>query len=104
MLLEEGMNEINLVNQTTTFIQQLFNINTYLKLHGKLNIIEIWGYKLPQNIANIRANIAMRFKTEDFTDMLNFFSSLELELKTKSTLDVNSYTQAQFRNFSASLR
>ena len=104
MILEEGMNEINLINQTTTFIQQLFNINTYLKLNGQLNIIEIWGYKLPQNIANTRANIAMRFKTDDFCDMLNFFSNLELELKTKNTLDVNSYTQAQFRNFSASLR
>lgn len=104
MILEEGMNEINLINQTSTFIQQLFNINTYLKLYGQLNVIEIWGYKLPQNIANSRASIAMRFKTEDFSDMLNFFSTLELELKTKNTLDVNSYTQAQFRNFSASLR
>jgi DNA polymerase III subunit delta len=104
MILEEGMNEINLINQTSTFIQQLFNISTYLKLYGQLNVIEIWGYKLPQNIANTRASIAMRFKTEDFSDMLNFFSTLELELKTKNTLDVNSYTQAQFRNFSASLR
>ncbi len=104
MILEEGMNEINLINQTSTFIQQLFNINTYLKLYGQLNVIEIWGYKLPQNIANSRASIAMRFKTEDFSDMFNFFSTLELELKTKNTLDVNSYTQAQFRNFSASLR
>jgi len=104
MILEEGMNEINLINQTSTFIQQLFNINTYLRLYGQLNVIEIWGYKLPQNIANTRASIAMRFKTEDFSDMLNFFSTLELELKTKNTLYVNSYTQAQFRNFSASLR
>ena len=104
MILEEGMSEISLINQTTTFIQQLFLINTYLKLNGQLNIIEIWGYKLPQNIANARASIAMRFKTDDFTQMLNFFSTLELELKTKSTLDINSYTQAQFRNFSASLR
>jgi DNA polymerase-3 subunit delta len=104
MLLEEGMNEINLINQTSSFIQQLFNINTYLKLYGQLNIIEIWGYKLPQNIANTRASIAMRFKTEDFSNMLNYFGTLELELKTKNTLDINSYTQAKFRNFSASLR
>ncbi|MEA3498866.1 MAG: DNA polymerase III subunit delta [Campylobacterota bacterium] len=104
MLLEEGMNEINLINQTTSFIQQLFNINTYLKLNGQLNIVEIWGYKLPQNIANTRASIAMRFKQEQFLEMLNFFQTLELELKTKNTLDTNSYTQAQFRNFSANLR
>ncbi|MGB5866287.1 MAG: DNA polymerase III subunit delta [Arcobacteraceae bacterium] len=104
MILEEGMNEINLINQTTTFIQQLFTINSYLKLHGQLNIIEIWGYKLPTNIANIRASIAMKFNNDKFIEMLNFFSNLELELKTKKGLDLNSYTQACFRNFSASLR
>jgi len=104
MILEEGMNEINLVNQTTSFVQQLFNINTYLKLNGQLNIIEIWGYKLPTNIANTRANIAIKFTNDDFKNMLNFFSSLELDLKTRKGLEINSYTQAQFRNFSASLR
>lgn len=104
MILEEGMNEINLINQTTTFIQQLFNINSYLKLHGQLNIIEIWGYKLPANIANTRASIAMKFNNDEFLRMLNYFSNLELELKTKKGLEINSYTQACFRNFSASLR
>jgi len=104
MLLEEGLNEINLVNQTTSFLQQLFNINTYLKLNGQLNIVEIWGYKLPTNIANARASIAMKFTAEDFKRMFNFFADLELDLKTRKGLDINSYTQAQFRNFSASLR
>ncbi len=104
MILEEGMNEINLINQTTSFVQQLFNINTYLKLHGQLNVLEIWGYKLPINIANTRAAIAMKFKQDDFLTMLEFFQNLELELKTKSSLDINSYTQASFRKFSASLR
>ena len=104
MILEEGMNEINLTNQTTSFIQQLFSINSYLKLNGQLNILEIWGYKLPINIANKRASIAMKFKQDEFLKMLDFFLNLELELKTKKYLELNSYTQAQFRNFSVSLR
>lgn len=104
MILEEGINEINLINQTTSFIQQLFNINSYLKLNGQLNILEIWGYKLPINIANTRASIAMKFNQNEFLKMLDFFLNLELELKTKKYLDLNSYTQAQFRNFSVSLR
>lgn len=104
MLLEEGMNEINLINQSISYLQQLFNINTYLKLNGQLNIIEIWGYKLPTNIANTRASIAMKFTNDDFIRMFNFFSTLELDLKTRKGLDINSYTQASFRNFSASLR
>jgi len=105
MLLEEGMNEVYLVNQTTAFIQQLFTINSYLKLYGKLDILEIWGYKLPSNIANTRASLATKFtKQEEFTRMLEFFQDLELDLKTKTNLDTNSFTQSSFRNFSASLR
>jgi len=104
MLLDEGLNEIALVNQTTSFIQQLFNINTYLKLYGNLNIKEIWGYNLPKPIAQSRANIAIKYKTEQLSQMLEFFLNLELELKTKNRLDTNSYTQSSFRNFSEILR
>lgn len=104
MMLEEGMNEVQLINQTLSFIQQLFNINTYIKLYGKLDIIEIWGYKLPAPIANARANVAMKYNQFDILRMLEFFQNLELNLKTKSNLEINSYTQASFRNFSASLR
>jgi hypothetical protein len=46
----------------------------------------------------------MKFKSEEFKEMLNFFLNLELELKTKKGLEINSYTQASFRKFSASLR
>ncbi len=105
MLLEEGMNEVYLINQTVSFIQQLFTINSYLKLYGKLDILDIWGYKLPNNIANTRASIAAKFtRQEDFLGMLEFFQEVELELKTKTNLESNAFVQSSFRNFSASLR
>ncbi len=104
MLLEEGINEMQLLNQTISYIQLLFNINTYVKLYGKLDIIEIWGYNCPKHIANQKANIAVRYHQEHFLKMLEFFQEVELNLKTKSNLDINSYLQACFRNFSATLR
>ena len=103
-LLEEGINEVYLVNQITTFIQQLFTINSYLKLYGTLDIIQIWGYPLPKDIANARAAIAVKFKQEQFSLMLEYLLNLELELKSSKIVDINIYTQASIRNFSANLR
>lgn len=104
MILEEGMNEIQLVIQTNNFLQQLFMIHSYLAVHQTLDIKAIWGYDLPKDIAHTRATIASKFSQKDFREMFNFFAHLELDLKTKTHLERNSYTQAQFRKFSASLR
>jgi len=98
-ILEEGINEIQLITRITGFVQQLFMINSYLKLHGTLNIKEIWGYPLPKNIANTQANLATKYKREDFLYMLNFLQDLELELKSSKIDDANAYVQAKLRNF-----
>ena len=98
-ILEEGINEIQLITRITGFVQQLFMINSYLKLHGTLNIKEIWGYPLPKNIANTQANLATKYKKEDFLYMLNFLQDLELELKSSKIDDANAYVQAKLRNF-----
>jgi DNA polymerase III subunit delta len=103
-LLEEGVNEIYLVNQITSFVQQLFTINTYLKLYGTLDIVQIWGYPLPKNIAQQRANISVKFKLKQFTLMLDYLLNLELELKSSKIPDANAYIQASLRNFSTTLR
>jgi DNA polymerase-3 subunit delta len=100
-ILEEGVNEIYLINQMTSFVQQLFTINTYLKLYGNLDILKIWGYPLPQDIAKQRANIAMRYTQNQYTSMLKQLLTLELELKSGKTIDTNSYIQAYIRKFSA---
>jgi len=98
-ILEEGINEIQLITRITGFVQQLFMINSYLKLHGTLNIKEIWGYPLPKNIANKQASLATKYKKEDFLYMLNFLQDLELELKSSKIDDANAYVQAKLRNF-----
>jgi len=99
LLLDEGINEILLLNRITAFAQNLFMINTYLKLHGNLNIKEIWGYPLPKQIAEQQASIATKFKKEDYTYMLNYLLELELELKSSKIADINSYFQSKIRIF-----
>lgn len=98
-LLEEGINEIYLLGRITSFTQNLFMINSYLKLYGNLNIKEIWGYPLPKQIAEQQASIATKFKRDDFLYMLNFLQELELELKSSKIPDLNGYLQAKLRVF-----
>jgi len=98
-LLEEGMNEVAFVSRITNFVQMLFMINSYLKLYGNLNIIEIWGYPLPQKIAQKQASIAQRFQKEDFLSMLTFLQQLEFELKFTKVIDLNTHLQSKLRIF-----
>jgi len=98
-LLDEGINEIQLLSRIIAFTQNLFMINTYLKLNGNLNIKEIWGYPLPKQIAEQQALLATKFKKEDYIYMLNFLLDLELELKSSKIADINSYFQSKIRIF-----
>jgi len=98
-LLDEGINEVQLVTRISQYIQMLFMVNSYLKLHGQLDIKAIWGYNLPNPMAQKYANISMQFKQEDYCFMLDFMSELELELKSGKVIDLNSYTQAKIRTF-----
>ena len=98
-ILEEGINEVQLVTRIMQHAQMLFMVNSYLRMHGELNIKEIWGYNLPKQIAQGYANIAMKFKQEDFTYMFNYLSELELELKSGKVIDLNAYTQSKIRIF-----
>lgn len=98
-LLEEGMNEVALVSRITGFVQTLFMINSYLKLNGTLNILEIWGFPLPQKIANRQAELAKKFQKDDFSSMLLFLQELELKLKSGKLIDLNSYLQSKLRIF-----
>ncbi len=103
-ILEEGINEIYLINKITSFVQQLFTINSYLKLYGTLDVIQIWGYPLPKNIANERASIAVKFKHQQFIEILEQLLHLELDLKSSKITDSNAYIQAHIRKLSATIR
>jgi len=103
MLLEEGVNEIYIVNQITTFIQQLFMISSYARTHSTINPIEILGYNPPKHIWEAKSKLAINIKPKEFLKMLDFILNLELELKTIK-VDIALYLEANLRKFTALFR
>jgi DNA polymerase-3 subunit delta len=103
-ILEEGMNEIYLLNQVTAFVQQLFMIASYARSFGQPNAKEILGFVPPKQVWEKRARLAIGIKLEKYLDMLEFLNETELHLKTMSALDGNSYLQASLRKLSTIIR
>lgn len=104
LLLEEGMNEIYLLNQVTSFVQQLFMISSYARIHGTANAKEILGFIPPKNIWEKKSRLAINIKPELFLEILDFLLKVELELKSSKVGDINLYLQACLRKISVLIR
>ncbi len=103
-LLESGTNEIYLINQITTYIQQLFMISSYARTIGQPNSKEIFGFMLPKPIWEKKARLAISIKPQKYLDMLEFILNLELELKSSKIDQPKLYLQAMLRKFSVHFR
>ncbi len=99
-LLEEGANEVYLINQITSFVWQLYMFNSFIKINGYINSSDILGYKLPKTIEDERAKLAIKFQPEDYLKILNYLFEIELKLKSSSNIDNDSFLQTSLRNFS----
>jgi len=99
LLLEEGLNEVFLINQVTSFVQQLFMISSYARAIGAPNPKEILGFSPPKHIWEKKSKLAINIKPEKFQDMLEFLLDIELELKSSKIDNTNLYLQASLRKF-----
>lgn len=99
-LLEEGMNEVYLVNQITAFVQQLFMISAYARSIGAPDAKEILGFMPPKPVWEKKSKLAISIKPEQFLEMFEFLNQLELDLKSSKAHDSNAYVQACLRKFS----
>jgi DNA polymerase-3 subunit delta len=104
LLLEEGMNEIYLLNQITSFVQQLFMISSYARVFGSANAKEILGFVPPKNVWEKKSRLAISIKPEKFLEILEYLLNLELELKSSKISDSNIYLQASLRKLSVIIR
>lgn len=103
-ILNEGVNEVYLVGQITSFLQQLFMIASYARIHGHANAKEILGFVPPKHIWDKRARLAISIKLEEYSKMMDFLNECELGLKSETKLDQNAYLQASLRKFSINFR
>ena len=99
-LLEEGVNEIFIITQITSFVQQLFMINSYTRTHGYPNAKEILGYSPPKDVWDKKCAIASKIRPETYLRILDFYSELEFELKSNKHIEQNSYISSKLREHS----
>ncbi|MFA7083719.1 MAG: DNA polymerase III subunit delta [Arcobacteraceae bacterium] len=103
-LLEEGVNEVYLVTQIASYVQQLFMINAYARTMGAPNAKEILGFSPPAKIWEGKCKLAISIHPKKFQAILEYLNNLELELKTLKFNDQNAYIQASLRKFTVLFR
>jgi DNA polymerase-3 subunit delta len=83
-LLELGEDEFSLLRSLQFFVNQLFLFHAYIKLNGTVNSAEILGYKLPKQIEEQKASLALRVKSSALLKIYEELLSSELAIKSAS--------------------
>ena len=81
-LLELGEDEFSILRSTQFFVNQIFLFHAFMKLNGYVDSKAILGYKLPKQIEEQKANIALRVKSPTLLKIFEYLLEIELELKT----------------------
>ncbi len=102
-LLEEGANEIYLVTQISSYLQQLFMINAYARTIGAPVAKEILGFTPPKKVWEDKCKLAISIHPKKFQNLFEFLNNLELELKSAKINDQNAYIQAKLRSLKREL-
>ena len=80
-LLDLGEDEFDLLRSTQYFLNQIFLINAYIKIHGQPDFKEILGYNPPPQIREQKQQLALKVRS---TALLQIFEHLlESEIAMK---------------------
>jgi DNA polymerase-3 subunit delta len=92
-ILDSGTHdEIRVISALEAYMVQLFMFHTYIKVHGRYDVLEILGYPLPQNLAQVRASQSIKINLATYQKILKHLLDTEFALKKMSNIDKNSYT------------
>lgn len=103
-IVESADNLIFWTMQLQSSVLQILMINSYIKIYGNIDLIEIIGYKPPVKIANQKTQMATKIKTEVLVMILEHLQNLELDLKSSVIDDKEGYFLSSIRKISVLLR
>ncbi len=84
-VLELGIDEFAILRSTQFFINQIFLFHSFMKLNGYIDSKAILGYKLPKQIEEQKANLALRIKSSTLLKIFEHLLQLELDMKRSSS-------------------
>jgi DNA polymerase-3 subunit delta len=92
-LLDSGSHdEIRIISALQAYMVQLFMFHAYIKVHGRYDVLEILGFPLPQNLAQLRAAQCIKINLPTYQKILKHLLDTEFALKKMPNIDKNSYT------------
>jgi DNA polymerase-3 subunit delta len=80
-LLDLGEDEASLLRSTQYFVNQIFLFHAYIKLHGHVDSAAILGYKLPKQIEEQKAQLALRVKSATLLKIFEHLLESEILIK-----------------------
>ena len=80
-LLETGEDEAALLRATQYFVNQIFLFHAYIKLNGHVDSAAILGYKLPKQIEEQKAQLALKVKSASLLKIYEHLLESELAIK-----------------------
>ncbi len=89
-LLDLGEDEYSILRATQFFVNQIFLFHAYIRLHGAPDSKEILGYKLPRQIEEQKAALALKVKTASLLKIYEHLLETELSLKRPGSIDKES--------------
>jgi DNA polymerase-3 subunit delta len=84
-LLEIGEDEASLLRSTQYFVNQIFLFHAYIKINGHVDSAAILGYKLPKQIEEQKAQLALRVKSASLLKIYEHLLESELHIKKAPT-------------------
>jgi DNA polymerase-3 subunit delta len=80
-LLDLGEDEFSILRATQFFVNQIFLFHAYIRLHGIADSKAILGYKLPRQVEEQKAALAVRISSAKWLKIYEHLLQSELRLK-----------------------